>query len=128
VVFSAIDSIAPATTSATMVREVIRSSIGFDGLLMSDDLSMNALSGTIGERARAVIAAGCDVVLHCNGRLDEMTIIADETPLLADRAKDRAAAALAWQRSPEAIDLPAARATLAALLEGRQDDNRITVS
>jgi beta-N-acetylhexosaminidase len=128
VVFSAIDSIAPATTSATMVREVIRGSIGFDGLLMSDDLSMNALSGTIGERASAVITAGCDVVLHCNGRLDEMTIIADQAPLLADRAKERAAAALAWQRSPEAIDVPSARATLTALLAGRMGDNRVTVS
>src|ERR1043166_2740386 len=66
VVFTALDPVAPATTSVTMVREVIRGFIGFDGLLMSDDISMKALSGTLGERAHAALAAGCDVVLHCN--------------------------------------------------------------
>ena len=55
-----------------MIGEVIRGFIGFDGVLMSDDVSMGALSGSIGERTRASLAAGCDVVLHCNGRLDEM--------------------------------------------------------
>ena len=76
VVFSAIDPDAPATTSVTMVREVIRGFIGFRGLLMSDDVSMKALSGTIAERSRAAFAAGCDVVLHCNGDLAEMTQVA----------------------------------------------------
>ncbi len=103
VVFTAIDS-APATTSATMVREVIRGSIGFDGLLMSDDLSMNALSGGIGERAAAAIAAGCDVALHCNGRLEEMEAVAANVPLLAGRADERARAALAWRCAPAPID------------------------
>src|SRR5262249_45498387 len=70
VVFSAIDPLAPATTSGTMVQEVIRGTIGFDGLLMSDDISMNALSGTLAERSRAALGAGCDLVLHCNGTLD----------------------------------------------------------
>ena len=59
-----------------MVREVIRELIGFDGLLMSDDMSMDALTGTLAERTRAALAAGCDVVLHCNGRLDEMRAVA----------------------------------------------------
>ena len=72
VVFSAIDKASPATTSVTMVREVIRGFIGFTGLLMSDDVSMGALSGTIAERSHAALAAGCDVVLHCNGDLAEM--------------------------------------------------------
>src|SRR5262245_47693397 len=72
VVFSAIDPVAPATASPTMIGEVIRNSIGFSGALMSDDISMGALSGTIGERTRAAIAAGCDLALHCNGRLDEV--------------------------------------------------------
>src|ERR1700686_4873575 len=76
VVFSAIDPDAPATTSVTMVPEVIRGFIGFRGLLMSDDVSMKALSGTIAERSRAAFAAGCDVVLHCNGDLREMTAVA----------------------------------------------------
>src|SRR5437763_1793098 len=82
VVFTAIDPVAPATTSVTMVREVIRDFIGFDGLLMSDDLSMNALSGTLAERARATLAAGCDVVLHCNGSLDERREVANVCPPL----------------------------------------------
>jgi beta-N-acetylhexosaminidase len=68
VVYTAIDPIAPATTSVTVVRDVIRHAIGFHGLLMSDDISMGALSGSIAERSRAAIAAGCDVVLHCTRR------------------------------------------------------------
>src|SRR6201993_4673687 len=80
VVFSAIDAIAPATTSVTMVQEVIRGFIGFRGLLMSDDVSMNALSGTIAERSRAALAAGCDIVLHCNGDMSEMIAVASESP------------------------------------------------
>src|SRR2546430_1630638 len=83
VVFTAIDPVAPATTSVTMVREVIRGFIGFDGLLMSDDLSMNALSGTLAERAHATFAAGCDVVLHCNGSLRERRHLAHACPPLA---------------------------------------------
>ncbi len=83
VVFSAIDPVAPATTSVTMVRQVIRGSIGFQGLLMSDDISMKALSGTIAERSRASLAAGCDVVLHCNGELSEMAAVASEAPELS---------------------------------------------
>jgi beta-N-acetylhexosaminidase len=128
VVFSAIDGLAPATTSATMVREVIRGLIGFDGLLMSDDLSMNALAGSIGERAGAAIAAGCDVALHCNGKLDEMTAVAEQAPVLSGRAEERAAAALAWRRLPEHIDLQVARRTFATLLAGGRDHDRIPVS
>ena len=94
VVFSAIDPVAPATTSVTMVRQVIRGFIGFQGLLMSDDVSMNALSGTIAERSRAALAAGCDVVLHCNGDLAEMTAVASEAPELSGDAAKRADAAL----------------------------------
>src|SRR5215468_3425009 len=72
VVFTAIDPVAPATTSANIVANVIRDSIGFMGLLMSDDISMGALSGSLGERTKAAIAAGCDMVLHCNGVTAEM--------------------------------------------------------
>ena len=68
VVFSALDPAQPATTSATIIEQVIRGSIGFQGLLMSDDVSMNALAGSIAERTRAIVSAGCDMVLHCNGR------------------------------------------------------------
>jgi beta-N-acetylhexosaminidase len=118
VVFSAIDPVAPATTSVKMVQEVIRGFIGFDGLLMSDDVSMNALSGTLAERSRAAIAAGCDVVLHCNGKLDEMQQVAGESPLLAGEAKRRADAALGARRQPAAFDVAAARAEFAAIMTG----------
>jgi beta-N-acetylhexosaminidase len=116
VVFTAIDPVHPATTSATMIGQVIRSFIGFDGLLMSDDVSMGALSGSIGERSRASIAAGCDVVLHCNGKLDEMRAVAAESPELVGEALRRAAAALAVRKSPAAIDLAAARREFTAMM------------
>jgi beta-N-acetylhexosaminidase len=116
VVFTAIDPVHPATTSATMIGEVIRGFIGFDGLLMSDDISMGALSGSIAERTRAAIAAGCDVVLHCNGKLDEMRAVAAEAPVLTGEAARRAAAALAVRKSPSGIDLAAARREFAAMM------------
>lgn len=95
VVYSAIDPHRPATTSETVVREIIREHMGFDGLLMSDDVSMKALSGDFGARTRAIFQAGCDVVLHCNGDMAEMRAIAAETPLLEADAARRADAALA---------------------------------
>jgi beta-N-acetylhexosaminidase len=98
-----------------MIRDVIRGFIGFDGLLMSDDVSMGALSGTIAERTRASLAAGCDLVLHCNGRLDEMQAVAGEAPPLSAAAARRAAAALAARRAPTALDLAAARSEFAAM-------------
>ena len=110
VVFSAIDPDAPATTSVTMVREVIRGWIGFDGVLMSDDVSMNALSGTIAERSVAALAAGCDVVLHCNGKLDEMVAVASASPELSGEAARRAQAALAARSVRQDYDVDAARA------------------
>jgi beta-N-acetylhexosaminidase len=109
VVFSAIDAIAPATTSVTMVQEVIRGFIGFRGLLMSDDVSMNALSGTIAERSRAALAAGCDVVLHCNGNLEEMVAVATVAPELSGEAARRAEAALAARTAPDEFDVAATR-------------------
>jgi beta-N-acetylhexosaminidase len=109
VVFSAIDPDAPATTSVTMVREVIRGFIGFRGLLMSDDVSMKALSGTIEERSCAAFAAGCDVVLHCNGDLGEMAAVAGAAPMLTGEAGERAEAALAQRKAPETFDVDAAR-------------------
>ena len=116
VVFSAIDPAQPATTSATIIREVIRGAIGFQGLLMSDDVSMNALAGSIAERTRAIVDAGCDMVLHCNGKLDEMREVARETPELAGQALDRAKGALASRKPPQAFDRAAGRAELDALM------------
>ncbi|PPQ45440.1 beta-N-acetylhexosaminidase [Rhodopseudomonas palustris] len=116
VVFSALDAAQPATTSATIIDQVIRDSIGFQGLLMSDDVSMNALAGSITERTRAIVAAGCDVVLHCNGKLDEMRQVVAETPELQGRALTRAEAALAARHAPQPFDRAAARAELDALI------------
>ncbi|NEW92582.1 beta-N-acetylhexosaminidase [Rhodopseudomonas sp. BR0M22] len=116
VVFSALDPAQPATTSATIIDRVIRESIGFQGLLMSDDVSMNALAGSIAERTRAIVAAGCDVVLHCNGKLDEMRQVATDTPELQGRALARAEAALAARRPPQPLDRAAARSELEALI------------
>jgi beta-N-acetylhexosaminidase len=125
VVFSAIDPLAPATTSVTIVQQVIRGLIGFQGLLMSDDIGMGALSGAPAVRARAAIAAGCDVVLHCNGRLDEMQAIAAEAPRLGGAAARRADAALAARCEPEAFDRDEARKTFASLIgTGSQHDAR----
>ncbi|TFV70389.1 beta-N-acetylhexosaminidase [Bradyrhizobium frederickii] len=116
VVFSAVDPAHPATTSATMIADVIRGAIGFQGLLMSDDVSMNALSGNIAERTRAIFAAGCDVALHCNGNIEEMRAVAGQTPLLSGRALERANAALGARKAPQPLDREAARAELDALI------------
>jgi beta-N-acetylhexosaminidase len=98
-----------------MVQQVIRGHIGFDGLLMSDDLSMNALAGTLAERARATLAAGCDVVLHCNGSFEERRAVADVCPPLTGDARRRADAALGARRPPAPFDLAAAREEFAAM-------------
>lgn len=116
VVFSAVDPAHPATTSATMIAQVIRGVIGFQGLLMSDDVSMNALSGNIAERTRAIFAAGCDMALHCNGNIDEMREVAGQTPELSGTALERAKAALASRKAPQPFDRAAARAELDALI------------
>jgi beta-N-acetylhexosaminidase len=116
VVFEDIDPVRPATTSARVIHEIIRGEIGFDGLLMTDDLTMKALTGTPGARARAALAAGCDVVLHCSGSLEEMQDVARETGPLDDIHGRRAAAALAHCVMPEEIDIAAGEARLAALL------------
>jgi beta-N-acetylhexosaminidase len=115
VVFSALDPVHPATTSATIIEQVIRGVIGFQGLLMSDDVSMNALSGSIAERTAAIFSAGCDVVLHCNGKLEEMREVAAETPELSGKALERAKFALASRRAPEPFDRMAARSELDAM-------------
>jgi beta-N-acetylhexosaminidase len=116
VVFSALDPVHPATTSATIIAQVIRGVIGFQGLLMSDDVSMNALAGSIAERTRAIFSAGCDLVLHCNGQLQEMRDVAAETPELSGKARQRAEQALASRAVPRPFDRDAARAELEALM------------
>jgi beta-N-acetylhexosaminidase len=102
VVYSAIDPGAPGTLSRTIIQEVIRGRIGFDGLLLTDDLSMKALTGSFRARAEKAIDAGCDVVLHCNGDLQEA--VADGAPHRAARPADRASAALARTDAIEDFD------------------------
>ncbi|HQF30352.1 MAG TPA: beta-N-acetylhexosaminidase [Hyphomicrobiales bacterium] len=110
VVYSALDAERPATTSPTVISEIIRGHIGFSGLLMSDDLSMKALAGSFAARTEAAIAAGCDVVLHCNGEFDEMAEVAAAAPALSGEAERRANAALQLLAEPDqAFDEVAAR-------------------
>ena len=116
VVFSAYDAAHPATTSATMIERVIRGLIGFQGLLMSDDVGMNALAGSIAERTKALLAAGCDMVLACSGEPEEMHQVARETPELSGKALGRANAALASRQAPKPFDRDAARAELDGLI------------
>jgi beta-N-acetylhexosaminidase len=117
VVYTALDAERPATTSLKVMTEIIRGTIGYDGLVMSDDLSMQALSGTLRERADASLKAGCDVVLHCNGRLDEMIAVAEATPILENLPLRRAEEALRRIRhAPEPFDPVDARARLEAAL------------
>jgi beta-N-acetylhexosaminidase len=116
VVYEALDPQRPATTSPKIIRDVIRDEMGFDGLLMSDDLSMQALEGPFAARTKATLSAGCDVVLHCNGRMEEMTEIAEAAKPLAGAALRRADAALALLKPPGAFDVAAAEARLAGLI------------
>ena len=116
VVFTAYDADLPASISKRVTEEVIRGSIGFDGLLMSDDLAMKALSGSVADKAAAVIAAGSDVVLACNGGLEETEAVASVAPKLAGRALqrfERARAVLGQQQSCEVAE---AEACLAEVL------------
>ena len=126
VVFSALDPAHPATTSATIIGQVIRGVIGFQGLLMSDDVSMNALAGSIAERTRAIVAAGCDMVLHCNGKLDEMREVARETPELSGKALERAKRALASRKAPQPFDRQAARARTGRVDQSGRDAERMS--
>jgi beta-N-acetylhexosaminidase len=115
VVYAAIDPDRPATHSEKVIRDIIRGEIGFGGLLMSDDVSMKALSGDFAERAGAILAAGCDVVLHCNGVMEEMRAVASRTNPLAGEALRRADRALAARRAPEIADEQALREEFANL-------------
>lgn len=108
VVFTALDADAPATLSRKVVNGVIRRDIGFTGLLMTDDLSMKALSGSMREKAAAAHAAGCDMLLHCNGDLAEMQELAAAARPLAGKAMARAKAALRRLRKPASFDREAA--------------------
>ena len=118
VVFSALDKVAPATLSRKVISQVIRKEIGFRGLLMTDDLSMKALSGTFAEKTVGALAAGCDVVLHCNGEMAEMEEVAAAAGPLKGKALSRARAALKAARRPQPFDRKQALKDLESLLPG----------
>jgi beta-N-acetylhexosaminidase len=118
VVLSAVDPDRPATTSPRVVSEVIRRRLGFAGLLISDDLSMKALEGDLSARAAQALAAGCDIALHCNGDMGEMTAVADGARELAGGARSRASAALArLPKQAEPLDPNEGKDRLASLLK-----------
>jgi beta-N-acetylhexosaminidase len=117
VVYSAVDPDNPATTSAKLVNELIRGEIGFDGLLMSDDTSMKALSGDFPTKAASILAAGCDLVLHCNGVFEEMSGIASRTTVLEGKSLARAERALTYIKDRDVADESAIRAEFAAYFE-----------
>ncbi len=116
VVYEAIDPQRPATTSPKVIRDVIRGEMGFDGLLISDDLSMNALAGPLSARTKAALFAGCDIVLHCNGKMDEMKEVASQVKPLEGQTLRRAEHALSHLVAPDAFDPAAAEARLTELL------------
>lgn len=126
ILFTALDARRPVSLSAAIIGEVIRGEIGFAGLLMSDDVSMRALDGPLGDRYGALFAAGCDLALHCNGEMAEMEAVAEASPELKGAALERAEAALTHlgDTGPE-IETADARARLDALLAGAgQTDER----
>lgn len=116
VLYSAIDGDTPATLSRAVVGDVIRGHIGFDGALMTDDLSMKALSGDVGALAEQAFGAGCDLALHCNGDLAEMRAVAAASPELEGDGLRRTHAALARLAAPVPFDLELARANLRELM------------
>ena len=116
IVYQAWDADRPATLSPTVIADIIRGRIGFDGLLMTDDIDMKALSGTAGEKAAAALAAGCDVVLDCWARMDEMVEIAGRIGDITPVAQARLDRAMAGVAKPGAVDFAEAIAKRDALL------------
>lgn len=116
-VYSAIDS--RAATLSPAVMQVIRDEIGFDGLIMTDDISMKALDGPLPVLTRQALDAGCDVVLHCNGTLAERMAVAEAAGEMDDAAHRRAQSALAWRKAPASVDISALSAQFDALTDGR---------
>jgi beta-N-acetylhexosaminidase len=118
VIYTSIDGSAPASISASVIASAIRGKIGFDGVLLSDDIGMGALAGSFADRARAVLAAGCDVALHCSGDLTEMAGVIDGAESLGEATGRRLTRGEAMRRRPDAFDRQAAAARVETLLAG----------
>jgi beta-N-acetylhexosaminidase len=119
IVYTAIDADAPATFSPTVIDDVIRGHIGFDGVLISDDISMGALKGSLGERTRRALDAGCDLALHCNGVLAEMEEVVEAAATVSSAAQARLARGEMLRRSSlQPFDRAAAEARFDASLAG----------
>ena len=130
VVYSAIDDTAPCTLSEKIIDDVVRKQIGFDGLLMSDDLSMKALDASLNgmvddlsnfrssmhARGELALEAGCDVLLHCNGDMEEMRQVADAAGTLKGKAAKRAKRALSFLRTPDEFDMAEAERVLDSMM------------
>ena len=114
-VFEDIDPKHPATHSVAMI-DIIRKQIGFNGLLMTDDISMEALSGPLDLRARRALSAGCDIILHCNGQMDQMQLLADNSDGMGEASQMRAARALAQRPEVQPVDIQQVKAEFDALL------------
>ena len=100
ILFTALDAKFPCTLSNNIISQIIRNQIGFSGLLLTDDISMHALGGNVGELASRSIAAGCDVVLHCNGEIAEMRVVAEHCPPLSEMAQQRWKSAIEYKGQP----------------------------
>ncbi|MDS9948058.1 MAG: glycoside hydrolase family 3 N-terminal domain-containing protein, partial [Planktomarina sp.] len=114
-VYSEIDPTAPATQSKIMI-DIVRNNIGFDNLLLSDDISMDALSGSVADRAISALAAGCDIVLHCNGRLSEMTLLADACSILSPASAVRVDRAVNQRPDPISVDIAGLKAEFDSII------------
>ena len=114
-VFEDIDPKRPATHSVAMI-DIIRKQIGFNGLLMTDDISMEALSGPLDLRARRALSAGCDIILHCNGQMDQMQLLADNSDGMGEASQMRVARALAQRPEVQPVDIQQVKAEFDTLL------------
>jgi beta-N-acetylhexosaminidase len=114
-VYSKIDATAPATQSKIMI-DIVRNNIGFDNLLLSDDISMDALSGSVADRAISALAAGCDIVLHCNGRLSEMALLADTCSTLSSESAVRVDRAVNQRPDPISVDIAGLKAEFDSII------------
>ena len=119
IIFDALDGENPATQSPTVIAH-IRNAIGFDGLLLTDDLNMQALTGDLAQRTARALAAGCDIALHCKGAADEMVMVASAAGSMGEETRARARAALARRGGGKPVDIPAIEAAISVLTQGRE--------